>query len=409
MNNKSIVIPLHFILLFLVYLLLLQFNVITVIPNDENLLAWDADWYNSIKNSGYIYVPDHACNMAFFPLFPVLWKLSFVEGIGISLINLLIFIVSFYWLMKGTAASQMDLLLLLSLPGLIFCFLPYSEALFFLFGVMLIRGFDSRSKLLICIGLMGCCLTRSASAIFVPALIIKMVFDLYAAEKEKKKPIIRDTCIYCFICIFCLLLVAFIQYRQTGLWFHFLQVQKYWNRRWIIPGIPFTTYLPERVLKYDASALLLGIVSIYFCVKFTTTRAKDIPGSILFSLLCIAGVTVLDVFFTRNMNGHANIWSLNRHLLCTPFIAWLLIWFWKRYQHGPSDLYIISGLTFICLFLSGVYSYLFPAVYFISFAAMFLLVKFSPELSRYRLLLYVFNLVSQALLLADFLNGQWVA
>jgi hypothetical protein len=383
---------------------MLLFQIIMTVPNNQNILAWDASWYNSIRANGYVYLPGRTCNMAFFPLFPMIWKLLTVGGVGMAGINLIIFAASFAWLTKATAVSRTDLLLLLSLPSLIFCFLPYSEALFFLFGVITIRGFDSQSRLLTCIGLMGCCLTRSASAVFVPALIIVMI-----VEWRHKNRIIVDTCIYCAICIACILLVAYMQASTTGLWFYFLKVQIYWDRQWIIPGLPFTTFSPGRILQYDAGALLLGMLSIYFSIKFFFSRRVHVAPSVLFSLLCMAGITILDVFFTHNRYGHGNLWSLNRHLLCAPFITWLLIWFWRRYEVSKTDVFFISSVTIACLVLTGISRYFLAGLYFVCFATTYILLKFSWELNRYRLVMYVINLLFQAYLFAEFLEGKYVA
>lgn len=404
MITKPFVIPLHFILVFLVYLIMMLSQIIVTVPNDQNILAWDASWYHSIKTNGYVYLPGRTCNMAFFPLFPMLWKLLTVNGIGIAVINLIIFACSFAWLIKATAVSRTDLLLLLSLPSLIFCFLPYSEALFFLFGVITIKGLDSGARLLTCIGLMGCCLTRSASAVFVPALIIVMI-----VEWRHQHRIIADTVIYCTICIACIFLVAFMQASTTGLWFYFLKVQIYWDRQWIIPGLPFTTFSPGRILKYDATALLIGMISIYFSIKFFFSRTERVAPSVLFSLLCMAGITVLDVCFTHNRYGHGNLWSLNRHLLCAPFMTWLLIWFWRKYQLRKMDVYFISGITLACLVLTGIPGYFLSGLYFVCFATTYILLKFSWELNRYRLVMYVINLVLQTYLFAEFLEGKYVA
>lgn len=400
MSIKPFVIPLHFIFLILVYFSL----IVMTIPNEQNILAWDASWYNSIRTNGYVYLPGRTCNMAFFPLFPLLWKLVTVGGIGIALINLVIFAGSFAWLTKAADVSYTDLLLLISLPSLIFCFLPYSEALFYLFGVITIKGFDSESRLMTCMGLMGCCLTRSASAVFVPALIVVMI-----VEWRHGRRIVVDTCIYCAICIACIFLVAFMQASTTGLWFYFLKVQIYWDRQWILPGLPFTTFSPERILKYDAAALLLGMISIYFCIKIFFSTTVRVKPSVLFSLLCMAGITVLDVFFTHNRYGHGNLWSLNRHLLCAPFITWLLIWFWRRYEVSRMDVYCISGITIACQVLSGISGYFLSGLYFVCFATTYILLRFSWELNNYRLLMYVVNLCLQAYLFAEFLQGKYVA
>lgn len=414
MNKKNIsLILLHLFLLFGVYFLFYKSGVMSVMPSNTSVIQWDAKWYASIKDSGYVYLPYRTCNMAFFPLFPALWKITFLKGPGISLINLGLFVFSFLFLIRRKELSKPELLLLISLPSFIFFSLPYSESLFFLCGTISILGIEKGNKATIIAGLAGCCLTRSVSVIFIPALIINAILQ-YKNTKHKPKAVVINTTVYCLVCLACLLLVGIIQYLQTGKWFYLFTIQKYWNRHLILPGLPFTTYLPERILGLDAVALLIGVLAIFFCTKWgiqylrRSDNIKSLPETVSFSALYLSAVTILDVFFTNDQNGHGNLWSLNRHLFCTPFAIVFIAWFWKHYKPLRNEINIIYGLIFLFLFISGVYKYSIPLFYFICFSVFYIMIKFLPAVKKYGYGMYLINLLLEVILFSYFLNGSWV-
>jgi hypothetical protein len=92
-----------------------------------NFLNWDANHYNFIKEKGY-----QDFRLAFFPLFPIIWRFLDVGVYAIILINSLIFFTSFYILIKHLEIKGVkEILMYLSIPSFIFFYLPYSESIFF--------------------------------------------------------------------------------------------------------------------------------------------------------------------------------------------------------------------------------------------------------------------------------------
>lgn len=414
--NKVALIILHFLLLLALYFCLHKSGVFSILPDNANILKWDAEWYLSIKSDGYVYLSGQMCNMAFFPLFPVFWRFTFLNNIGIAVVNLAIFVFSLRLLLKYSDLPPLKILLILSVPSFIFFFLPYSESLFFLFGVLVIKGFEDNSRTWTCLGLLGCSLARSVSVIFVPALLIMMVADLYTLSNTTgRRAIFINTVVCCASCIAGVLIVAYMQWENTGTWFYFLKVQQYWSRGQIlIPGIPFTTISPRRILQYDSLALLTGMLSIFFGVKYVVEKIKvrsgtPMPKSVFFSILYLAATTLIDMLFTYKIGNQTNIWSLNRHLFCTPFFVWFLIWFWNSCQNKRWDAYLICGIVCLCFGISGIYKYPLPAIYFLCFSVLFLVVKHFPVLEKFGMLIYLLNLFLQAKLFYEFIWGDWVA
>jgi hypothetical protein len=71
------------------------------------LKSWDGRWYDMIANGGYLLIPGHQSDPAFFPLYPVLLRLGghlgvshAVAGIVISNVLLLVGVLGFYRLGK---------------------------------------------------------------------------------------------------------------------------------------------------------------------------------------------------------------------------------------------------------------------------------------------------------------------
>lgn len=65
-------------ILFITIIISLRFLFFRELLNIDNFLNWDAEHYNWIKDNGY-----EGFRIAFFPLFPLLWKLLHVDTFGI--------------------------------------------------------------------------------------------------------------------------------------------------------------------------------------------------------------------------------------------------------------------------------------------------------------------------------------
>jgi hypothetical protein len=57
------------------------------IPDENNLVQWDAGWYKNIVSNGYVFIENTQCNLAFFPLFPFAWKWLQISAFNMSIIN----------------------------------------------------------------------------------------------------------------------------------------------------------------------------------------------------------------------------------------------------------------------------------------------------------------------------------
>ena len=130
MKNKvgsDIVAIFIYMLLFIVTLVGIQQIWSSELFDTIHFLNWDADHYNFIKEKGY-----QDFRLAFFPLFPIIWRFLDVGVYAIILINSLIFFISFYILIKNLEIKGVkEILMYLSIPSFVFFYLPYSESIFF--------------------------------------------------------------------------------------------------------------------------------------------------------------------------------------------------------------------------------------------------------------------------------------
>ena len=138
------------------------FGLIRYLPTTaENVICWDAAWFQKIAQEGYV----HPTTRAFFPLFPLLWRTIGASPMEICLWNLGLFLAAFTALVHALALPRRWILFALSTPSLFIMAVPYSEALFFCCGTMLVAGLHVRRTAWALIGVFGCGLTRSASTL----------------------------------------------------------------------------------------------------------------------------------------------------------------------------------------------------------------------------------------------------
>lgn len=408
LKKNALLIITHFLFLGLCYSLLHLFNVIELIPDNYTISRWDALHYISIKDKGYKFIFHAECNLAFFPFFPFLWKILGLSSIGISIFNFLLFYTCILILLIGRKSTDVFNLFVVSIPSFIFFFLPYSEATFFAFGSLIILGYQRNSLLMICIGFFLASTVRSVSVIFVPAIIITE-FVTGSDNGTKWKRIL----FFLSATLMGMLIAAYTQAAQTGKWFYFIQVQEYWGRHWIVPGVPFTTLSANRILAMDAIALILGLAAIYSSFRYFFSYLKlknnDLEPGIFFAALVMSGTTILDVFFTYNMDGSANLWSLNRHLLCTPFAVVFLVWFCNEFTPSKKER-IVGGLIVVSgIFFTGVYEYPHLAFYYMMFFFGLFLYTSSSRFKNFLVLGYLANVIVQFIFFTNYIYGLWVA
>jgi len=313
--------------------------------SEVNLLNWDAGHYFAVMQGGY-----HDENVAFFPLFPFFWKIIHASIAAMSIINGLIFIASLSWLAEEFNFRKRNLLLVASIPSLIFMFLPFSEALFFFTGVIILIGLEKKNTMMLLTGLLLAGISRPVATVFIPAILITEYVEVKGKFKNFK-PVIFQL----IFCLLGLLLVFTLQYWQTGRWFSFFEYQKNWNNYLRLPHFPLSSWAGGYIVRLDAIAFFFGVAALAITVYIIAKARK--PGDeyskpLVFSLSFLALLMCI-VLFTKG--GTFN--SFNRYLFASPFFLFALnnflekiIFRWKNFLL----LFIFSSATWL-LFASYVH------------------------------------------------------
>jgi hypothetical protein len=409
-----LVTALHLLLLAGVVSALYTFGLVQVLPSDSSLLQWDVIWYEQIRATGYAYSATAMSNSAFFPLLPYMWRFTGLGLLGVSLLNLSLFLGSFTWLAYQLRLPARLQLLLLSTPSLMFMVVPYTEALFFCFGTLLLLGLRRRQLSWWLLGLLGCGLTRSASTLFTPPLLFMVL--IWATQPGQ----LRTALVWGATGLLALGasvgMVATLQWKTTGEPWGFILAQKHWGHKIGVPNIPMIDASGIDMLWLDGLAVWLGVVAIGCCCWLAWRWLKSrqqLPGGspatppeIVFSL----GYCVCVVLFILLYQG-GNIWNMARYIFATPFLVMLVAyvasqpaWAWRRYAQ-------VAAATMVLWQIFGIYTRgldnfsTLEALWYFGLVTAYLLVYLGWRQLRWQreitIVIYVFNLV----MLLHFLDG----
>ena len=139
-ENKYIF--LHFAGLIILLAILEQLQIIQI----AKILQYDAWWYKSIVENGYVFKENEQCNLAFYPAFPLIWKFLHVSYLGISIVNLCITILTLTIINSTFKIGYKKTLIFGSLPSMFFCFMPYSESLFMFLCTVFLSGYYLKKR-----------------------------------------------------------------------------------------------------------------------------------------------------------------------------------------------------------------------------------------------------------------------
>jgi uncharacterized membrane protein YiaA len=335
-NNLFII--LHLILLFLIFYNLAGLSRVFHFK-PLNLLVWDSKWYLDIAKNGYWYMADSQSNVGFMPLFPYVWKLSGFNVTGISFANLCVFLLSAIMLGKCFGKDNWVVLIYLSLPSVVFFYIPYSEALFFLFGSLFLVGLRKQNRTLSVMGLFLASMTRGAFVFFLPAIIVMETVDSYGRSQEVSKSI-TNIALFSTATFLGGGAVGLVQWFQTDKFFPYFEAQRvHWGHQFSWPRLPFTgidatatTWLNGIAFWFAVMACcILG--SAAWKTVFKKIRPPRISKPLLFSTTFLFLTCVYSVLF--NVTGDAFpsgkagqgtvLFSLHRLVMATPFFFVFLI------------------------------------------------------------------------------------
>lgn len=378
----------------------------------NGLTNWDAGWYKSIKYNNYIFNEGEQSNTAFFPLFPLIWKLFDLSDLGISIFNYFIFGVTLFGLSVYWRISVLNFLLLLSVPSILFMALPYSEAIFFLTSCLLLWGYEKENRLLIVIALLLSCTARSAAFVFIPSVVITEFL-----KEENLTKIIVNSVVYTVSILLGLFVVVVIQFQQTGKWFAYSASAAQWGLTELkLPKLPFSTWkLGDAgywIQQLDSLALLVTVFALISLVVVAVKWQRKMPvaesKAFIFSSCYIAGVITLRILF----QGEVMI-SYNRYIFATAFFICFFNEFKliKYFDFLHYKYIVVFVFVFFLLFTyqGPLYTWLryLPSI-LIVLVPLYFLVKSGKVPNWFLLIVYCALTILQVFLFFRFLNGDWI-
>ena len=420
----TIVIAGHFLLLFTLYGVLYLSGIFTVWPGSTTLMQWDANWYYSIVEGGYRYYEGQQSNLAFFPLFPYIWDIAGLGPVGISLLNLLLMIGGIVLLNRTLRPGNKWLLLWLSVPVLFFCYVPYSEAVFFFAGSLLLYGLR-QNPLYAVAGIFLACLSRSASMVFIPVLLFISIVQ-YRVRGDKRV-FWRNVILYISSAIVAGLFVQCIQYIYIGKFFNPFETYAQWDKAFRWPSFPLTTWGGGDLLWLDGLAFLAGVLAAMVCLLLLIRKWKKPMSSLSPAWLFASGYLAMVMLLTflssgKDPLGRTSIYSLNRYVFATPFFLAFIYIGGRFFRWNNRSLLSFFGVCIATFLLLGAYSYLpelshFPIpvfktkIYFglmLLYALLWYKVASGNGNGKYWIPLYLLNVMVQLLLFHRFLLGHWI-
>jgi len=419
--NWIIIYPLLFISC---YCLLYFIGLIKSIPTKDNLITWDASWYYSIFKDSYILDAGKQNNLAFFPLFPVLWKIIGDHVFIITAINILLSISGGLIIQKLTNAGNRQMLLLFSAAPVLFCFLPYSEALFFFFSALFLFNLNNERTPLIYIFLFLACLSRSVTMLFLPVFIFTEILcatswrvGLFNIIKLGGTAVLG------------LVSVLLIQHYYTGSFFGFFKAQSIWSHYFKWPHFPLATWDNVRILWLDGGALILGLFCIalglaLFKRRISSENSVVKDRATIFSIGYLGAIVLVVLFFNGyDEKNRTTIYSLSRYFFATPFFFVAALKCKSLIQITRKNAIIVgSGIALLSCIAMGLpnsldgYGSVKPDVFQTYVYFMVLLISILPWVfihkaadNRYLFAaILAINIAIQSVLYSQFLRGYWV-
>jgi hypothetical protein len=419
----------HFFFLFLALLGLSLLGYAIHVPffpggGGGGYLQWDAGWYYSIKMNGYQFNPAAQSNTGFFPLFPMIWKLSGLGPRGISILNLAFFTGGIFLLAWQFKIDKYILLFYLSLPAIFFNYIPYSEALFFFTASIFLVGFKRNSIWLIGIGLFLSSLARATAIFYIPTLL---GLCIYYFSKDNFRRMLPKYGIYVLIVLIAFFLVIFYQWTITGKWFAYtFQQINFWDHGIRFPKFPLTDWYVIDNLWHDTFALGLSVIALILLgfAFFRRWFKKDLkvfeddPAS-LFSVFFLTGLLFYVLLFHPDHDG-TSLLSTSRYICCVPFTLILFNKLWvERIFSAQGMTYLAIGVIILLLVSIGLTNFYakpingtpFRSLEYFGFIGSYLFLFFYAFRNRnFPLLmgLYGIQLIFQLFELYRFTQGQWV-
>jgi len=389
---------------------------------NENMVRWDAAHYLFIRDHSYdtkLAGGDYI--FGFFPLFPLIWKISFLSPVGIGIFNYLLFVLGLIFIFKELGhgldkkENILKYILLLTLPGTVIFYIPYTEALFFIVICIAFYGMLKNKYSYYFVGMFLCSLTRPSAVIIGASIVCKDIYlYLTGIEKEKLlKKIFRNI----IPVVLGTMLIGLYQYSfdHTSL-FNFQRVGAYWGHKLQIPR-DLTDWSHEGFSMNIALIFLLIPTLICFLLKGIIVKGDTMD--VKYPLFILSTFYLVGIFLFILLYQGGNLHGLSRYLLCTPFFFVVVIWGYQKMGKSLLDerLALIVFPLFAALFIYTLSPYMSKWSFYslgllILFLNYFYLFNVFSTAKLFNRLFFgsivVVNIIWNAYLLNCYLNDGWI-
>jgi hypothetical protein len=401
---------LYALLVYAIQFIAYKAGVFSFPPVSNTVLGWDATWYKSIAEDGYLYWGGTQCNSGFFLFFPLLWRWLHLGIWGVCIMNVLFFSAGFTLLTQVLKPGRMERWLWLSLPPVYFAFVPYTEAVSFLLCSICLYGIQRNKKAAIISSLFLLSLTRVSVAFLAPALV---AMELMAMERSNWWPALKKGLwLYLLPSIAGLALFVWYQYSVTGIWFLYFKLQaEFWGHKFAWPSLPFITTNQSRTIVLTAFATLCCTVAfvymLYLFVRWIAANRVQKNKLLVLSLGYLSATLLLTIFFNPQSSGQTVIVGITRYGMSTPFFLPFLQYFTNSVKYKKVHfLYAFVGANLVLLTL-GSYFHIRTFLYLnISTAAVYLYMLYGSKYKWAGIILIAAGIIAQALVFQDFLTGM---
>ncbi|MCB0397470.1 MAG: hypothetical protein KDD36_12495 [Flavobacteriales bacterium] len=328
------------------------------------MLIREADYDVNTTVGDYIF--------AFFPLFPLVWKLSLLPITWVPLLNYVLFVTSLFllfqshsWNRMSSAHNRILFLIALTLPTIASFLMPYTEAVFAVTLAVALIGMMKGKYRMYFTGALLAAATRPSGTLIIGALF---VLDLIRNHKLPLTILLREYLKKALPFALGTLLVGIYQHMVgSGSIFTFMDVQKGWGTKLAVPhDIRDWSHesfgMTMAVIFFIMPAVLFVMYQLLLKLK---NKGNDLPVRELFTApheerkqyvfqfsAVYLGVMCL---FAILFNG-GNMHSIYRYICCTPFFYVFLLHGEKQLEQIPTKLtppvfsiLLLLGILFLSL------------------------------------------------------------
>ena len=399
---------------------------------NSNFETWDADIYRCISERMYKSEIEHYGQVrgAFFPLFPLIWKLTNSSPIGISLINYFLFVLSIsllitYLLETSLPKKLFTFAVLITMPSTVIYYIPYTEALFLFTMTIASIGVIQKKYWLYFVGCFLLAMVRPATIFVFLAIILAEV--IVFINTKNLSLFIKDISNKSLPFISGYFIAIFIQFLYSGSWMTFLDAQKKWEggiqlikgiSDWSVEGFGLTT----------AAIFFVCVPAILFLLFFAIKKNKMSNGGKILELnnsgteylLLISIFYLIGIFVFTIITSGGNLHSFFRFTLTSPpfYIALIFLLNYLNEKSAQYFIYIFIALMAITiLFLNlvdyggGRIQFSFFGLYMFIATGLFLILKnrlSQPLQLTIASMLIFLNIVWNTYLLNVFFSNAWI-